>query len=118
MLPTSTSWYARGMGLLERFRRGTAQAGDVADSPEVAAVVGQLIDVVVANADGHLAATDVDVDANVFDYGYLDSVGLTAFLAALEARFGVSISDEELVTRLTTLRAMATHVVAARSARA
>ena len=64
----------------------------------------------VANAEGRLATADVDVDASVFDYGYLDSVGVTAFLAVVEARFGVTVSDEELVTRLTTLRAMADHV--------
>jgi acyl carrier protein len=103
------------MGLLERFRRGEAQPA-ATTSPEVATVLGQLIAVVRANAEGRLAAADVD--ANLFDYGYLDSVGLTAFLAAVEARFGVPISDEELVTRLTTLRAMATHVVGARSVRA
>jgi acyl carrier protein len=106
------------MGLLERFRRGLSHPIDVPSSPDVEEVLGQLIDVVVATAEGRLAAADVDVDADVFDYGYLDSVGMTAFLAAIEQRFGVSVSDEALVTRLTTLRAMAAHVAAARGARA
>jgi acyl carrier protein len=118
MRAATVSWYARAMGLLERFRRSAAQPDSATISPEVAAVLAELTGVVVAGAEGRLAAADVDADANVFDYGYLDSVGLTAFLAAVETRFGVSISDEELVTRLTTLRAMAAHVVGARSTRA
>jgi acyl carrier protein len=61
-------------------------------------------------SDGKLREDDVDPTANLFDFGYVDSLSGVTFIAEIEARYGVRIEDLDLVERLTTLDAIAAHV--------
>ena len=36
-------------------------------------------------------------DVHLFDYGYVDSFGALSVVSFLEARFGVTVTDEDLV---------------------
>lgn len=63
-----------------------------------------------AISDGKFAAASIDPAANVFDYGYVDSLSAVMFLAHIEETYGVSIDDVELVERCNTLDAIADHI--------
>jgi len=65
-------------------------------------------------SDGKLQAADVDPAANLFDFGYVDSLSGVMFLARIEEQWGVHIEDFDLVERLNTLEAVAAHVRASR----
>jgi acyl carrier protein len=61
-------------------------------------------------SDGKLQASDVDPAANLFDFGYVDSLSGVMFLARIEEQWGVHIEDFDLVERLNTLEAVAAHI--------
>lgn len=65
-------------------------------------------------SDGKLEAGDVDPAANLFDFGYVDSLSGVMFLARIEEQWGVHIEDFDLVERLNTLEAVAAHLRASR----
>ena len=65
-------------------------------------------------SDGKLQAADVDPAANLFDFGYVDSLSGVMFLARIEEQWGVHIEDFDLVERLNTLEAVAAHLRASR----
>ena len=65
-------------------------------------------------SDGKLQARDIDPAANLFDFGYVDSLSGVMFLARIEEQWGVHIEDFDLVERLNTLEAVAAHVRASR----
>jgi acyl carrier protein len=65
-------------------------------------------------SEGKLKARDIDPDANLFDYGYVDSLSGVMFLARIEETWGVQIEDFDLVKRLNTIRAVADFVSANR----
>ena len=65
-------------------------------------------------SDGKLSARDIDSAANLFDFGYVDSLSGVMFLARIEEQWGVHIEDFDLVERLNTLDAGAAHVRASR----
>ena len=48
---------------------------------------------------------------SLFDRGYLDSFSYVAFLAFIEERYRVRIDDSQLAGHLTTIAAMADHIV-------
>ena len=77
-------------------------------------LVGELVALLVDVSDGRLRAHDVDPTANLFDFGYVDSLSGVMFLARIEEQWGVHIEDFDLVERLDTLEAVAAHVVASR----
>ena len=65
-------------------------------------------------SEGKLAARDIDPSANLFDYGYVDSLSGVMFLARIEETWGVQIEDFDLVKRLNTIQAVAEFVTANR----
>jgi len=65
-------------------------------------------------SEGKLAARDIDPSANLFDYGYVDSLSGVMFLARIEETWGVQIEDFDLVKRLNTIQAVAEFVSANR----
>jgi len=60
-----------------------------------------------------VSATDKDFsdDVHLFDYGYVDSFGAVSVITFVKDRFGVTISDQDLVVHpLNTVREIATLV--------
>lgn len=52
---------------------------------------------------------DFDDDVHLFDYGYVDSFGAVTIIDFIKERFGVEITDSDLVTReLNTINEVAT----------
>jgi acyl carrier protein len=77
-------------------------------------LVEELRALLVEVSDGKLGAQQIDPAANLFDFGYVDSLSGVMFLARIEERWGVHIEDFDLVERLNTLEAVAAHVRASR----
>ena len=65
-------------------------------------------------SEGKLQARDIDPGANLFDFGYVDSLSGVMFLARIEEQWGVHIEDFDLVERLNTIEAVAALVRASR----
>ena len=61
-------------------------------------------------SEGKLRAHEIDPSANLFDYGYVDSLSGVMFLARIEETWGVQIEDFDLVKRFNTIRAVAEYV--------
>ncbi len=80
-----------------------AKAGDL---------VGELVALLVEVSDGKLQARDIDPAANLFDFGYVDSLSGVMFLARIEEQWGVPIEDFDLVERLNSIEAVASHLAA------
>jgi acyl carrier protein len=77
-------------------------------------LVEELRALLVEVSEGKLRAQDVDPAANLFDFGYVDSLTGVMFLARIEEQWGVHIEDFDLVERLNTLEAVADHLRASR----
>lgn len=77
---------------------------------EVEDVVAALREVVAELSEGKLAAAQIDADAHLFDYGYVNSLSAVMFLAHISERYGVEIEDVALIEEVTTLRAVAERV--------
>ena len=65
-------------------------------------------------SDGKLQGGDIDPAANIFDFGYVDSLSGVMFLARIEEEWGVQIDDFELVETLNTLDAVTARIQASR----
>jgi acyl carrier protein len=61
-------------------------------------------------SEGKLHASEIDPAANLFDFGYVDSLSGVMFLARIEERWGVHVEDFDLVDRLNTIEALAEYV--------
>jgi acyl carrier protein len=59
---------------------------------------------------GELTPEAIDPARHVFDAGYVDSMSSLALLDFLEARYGVSVPEVDLVGGLSTLAALAEYV--------
>jgi acyl carrier protein len=80
---------------------GAAMGGDF-----VEALRALLVEV----SEGKLKPEDIDPTANLFDFGYVDSLSGVMFLARIEEQWGVHIEDFDLVDRLSTIEAVAAHL--------
>lgn len=76
-------------------------------------LVAELRGVVAELSDGKLAAAQIEADAHLFDYGYVNSLSAVMFLAHILERHGVEIEDVALIEEFTTLRAVAQRIRAA-----
>jgi acyl carrier protein len=76
-----------------------------------ASVIRTLQDHVAEGSRGRLSAKDVEPQGPLFDRGYLDSFSYVTFLAFIEEKYGVRIDDSQLAGHLTTIAAMADHIV-------
>ena len=86
-------------------QRVPERAGDDAEE-----IVAALREVVAELSEGKLAAAQIDADAHLFDYGYVNSLSAVMFLAHISERYGVEIEDVALIEEVTTLRAVADRV--------
>jgi len=75
-------------------------------------LVEALCALLVEVSEGKLQARDVDPAANLFDFGYVDSLSGVMFLARIEEQWGVHIEDFDLVERLSSIEAVAAHLAA------
>jgi acyl carrier protein len=73
-------------------------------------LVEELRALLVEVSDGKLQADEIEPSANLFDFGYVDSLSGVMFLARIEEQWGVHIEDFDLVERLNTLDAVAAHL--------
>jgi acyl carrier protein len=81
-----------------------------ASAAEAQNLVEELRALLVEVSDGKLQAGNIDPAANLFDFGYVDSLSGVMFLARIEEQWGVHIEDVDLVERLNTLEAVAAHL--------
>jgi acyl carrier protein len=77
------------------------------------ALVASLRGVVAELSEGKLSVSQIDPDAHLFDYGYVNSLSAVMFLAHIAEHHGVQIEDVELIEDCTTLRAVAERIRAA-----
>jgi D-alanine--poly(phosphoribitol) ligase subunit 2 len=92
------------MGLNQRIEAAGGAEDELLEA--LRAVVAEL-------SEGKLAASQIDADAHLFDYGYVNSLSAVMFLAHVAERHGVEIEDVELIEEVTTLRAVARRIQAA-----
>jgi acyl carrier protein len=90
----------------EEGARKAMAAGAATSEDLVEALRALLVEV----SEGRLQPEEVDPSANLFDFGYVDSLSGVMFLARIEEEWGVHIEDFDLVDRLHTLEAIASHV--------
>ena len=77
-----------------------------------AQILDELRHAVVELSDGSLAPEAVDPGAAVFDAGYVDSLSAVILIERVRLRYGVTISEVDLVGRLHTLDALASFIAA------
>ena len=75
-------------------------------------LIGALCALLVEVSEGKLKPGDIDPAANLFDFGYVDSLSGVMFLARIEEQWGVHIEDFDLVERLNSIEAVAAHLAA------
>jgi len=78
-------------------------------------VLAELRAVLVAQSSGALTDTSVDPSAPLLQFGYLDSLSAVSFVEQVRVRYGVEVSEDDLVGELSTLGAVARFVAARRS---
>jgi acyl carrier protein len=83
-----------------------AASGAAAGGDWVEALCALLVEV----SEGKLQTRDINPAANLFDFGYVDSLSGVMFLARIEEQWGVHIEDFDLVERLNTIEAVAAHL--------
>jgi acyl carrier protein len=81
-------------------------AGALSSEDLVEALRALLVEV----SEGKLQAGEIDPAANLFDFGYVDSLSGVMFLARIEEHWGVHVEDFDLVDRLNTIEALAEYV--------
>ena len=81
-----------------------------ASSVAVEDLVEALRALLVEVSEGKLQPGDIDPSANLFDFGYVDSLSGVMFLARIEEQWGVHIDDFDLVERLSSIEAVAAHL--------
>jgi len=86
--------------------------GPVAAAPrDLAAVLDDLRQHVCAAARDFLPADAVDTHAHLYDAGYVDSISGADLLVHIERCYGLFIPETDLVGRLSSLDALARHIV-------
>jgi acyl carrier protein len=78
--------------------------------PSSEEIVESLRHHVVAVSGGTLSLDDVVPDVDVYDAGYVDSVGVTQFMLCVRDQYQVVIADSRLGTELKSLRDLATRI--------
>jgi len=102
------------MGLFDRIKRALeddrvpeATPGDRTPAGEF---VVPLCAFIAEHSDGQLRVDEIDPDEHLYDAGYVDSQSSVALLAFIEERWGVAISEVDLVGRLSSVAALARHL--------
>lgn len=100
------SWIGRLTG---RAPRDTPAAAPV-DAAGTGAILAELRADLAERSNGALASASIDPGAPLLQYGYLDSLSAVSFVEHVRVRYGVHISEDDLVGRLSTLDAVARFV--------
>lgn len=82
-----------------------------ARTPRLTEIGGELRALLARLSEGKVREDEIDPTANLFDFGYIDSLSGVSFIAEIESRYGVRIEDLDLLERLTTLDAITAHVL-------
>lgn len=91
----------------------SAPAGGTVPDESRAHVIEALRRHIAEASGGRLRIDEVDADAQLFDRGYLDSFSYVEFLAFIEHSYRVRIDDSQLAGHLSTIAAMAEHILQA-----
>jgi acyl carrier protein len=103
------------MSWLGKVKQALAGTGREPEAPSAgaelpadrSAVLDELRALLISCSAAPLASEHIDVDGDLFELGYVDSVTAASFVDQVERRFGITISDAELVGRLHCLKAIA-----------
>jgi acyl carrier protein len=102
------SWLGK---VKQAFAGGSSEPRALSPSAEAPterpAILDELRAMVVSCSAAPLTPELIDVDGDLLELGYVDSVTAASFVDQVERRFGVTISDAELVGRLHSLAAIA-----------
>jgi acyl carrier protein len=88
-----------------------AEAAPAGAADSRARVIQALRNHVAQGSGGRLRAAEIHEQGQLFDRGYLDSFSYVEFLAFIEHEYGVRIDDSQLAGHLTTIAAMADHIL-------
>jgi len=75
-------------------------------------VLGVLRGWISDNSELPLTVDQIDVDANLCDAGYIDSIKSAEFLVLIGERYGVFIPEADLVGKLSSLKSIVGHILA------
>jgi acyl carrier protein len=103
---------AAGLARLTRLRGSATVARRMEARLTVDPVIRVLSEYLAGKSRSRLVAAQINPDANVWTAGYVDSLGYVEFLVFIEERYGVTISDVDIVGDLNTLRALAGSICA------
>ncbi len=84
--------------------------GEPAPAGGAEAILEDLCRAIVEQSDGSLTREQIDVAGDLVGYGYVDSLTAATLLERIEERYGVEVSELDLVGRLSTLQALADHI--------
>lgn len=79
-------------------------------TPTVEEIEQDLVALLVQHGEGRLTAADIALDQHLYDCGYVDSLSAGPFLAAILAKFGVTLRESQLVGRFDHVKALALHL--------
>jgi acyl carrier protein len=79
-------------------------------SPSVEEIEQDLVALLVQQSEERLSADSIALDQHLYDCGYVDSLSAAPFIKAVEARFGVSLKESQLIGRYDTVSALARHL--------
>ena len=81
-------------------------------SATLEAIEQDLVGLLVQQNEGRVAADSIALDEHIYDCGYVDSLSAGPFLKAVEARFGVTLKESQLIGHFDHIRALARHLLA------
>jgi acyl carrier protein len=90
----------------------TANSERPSEPASGASVLSGLRAFIVEASSEALAADEIDSSLRMYDAGYLDSFTGVELLVHVEGRYGLFISEVDVVGKLDTLDALADHIVA------
>ncbi|MEW6270855.1 MAG: acyl carrier protein [Thermodesulfobacteriota bacterium] len=86
-------------------------AATASSAPRDPAQIGaELRACVLEISDGKLREDEIDPQAPLFDFGYVDSLSSVHLIETIRASYGVDVAEVDLVGRLNTLDALARHI--------
>jgi acyl carrier protein len=66
-------------------------------------------------SNGQLGEEDLDANAMLFDFGYVDSLSAVTLISFVDSRYGVAVTELDLVGSLNNLQLLADHIQSERS---
>lgn len=96
---------------------GTVEVGSAARSAGSTVANGSADDILCALkakvaelSNGQLGEEDLDADAMLFDFGYVDSLSAVTLISFIDSRYGVTVSELDLVGAINNLQLLAEHI--------